>query len=647
MQLNGQKFRWSKHHEFLKDIDLPGTIPTQPFELALSSYEPADQQKLESHGWRVRPGLEVSQDLDIYRDYIGASRGEFTVAKEQNIRLRSGWFSDRAATYLAAGRPVITQETGFSNHLPTGAGLFGYLHRGGRGRRRGNDQRGLRTAPPRRESNRARLFQPRRRAGQDAARPGLSSGAGVPPAQPPQRSQLPDGTSDETLADKVAGKDAVATASGLPPSLVLTPTGRWPTRLPDETIQTALRLPTPVAERGPASPGRTANFQNSTAPATPQFSGPRSNSASIIIVTHNGLPYTRICLTSLLAHWREGDEILVVDNASTDGTPDFLRDLARKNRFVSIIPNEANRGFAAANNQGLVQAAGRALVLLNNDTILLPGWLDGLLRWLDDPGVGMVGPVTNRSCNEAQIDAPYRTYGELEHFAREHTRAHNDEAGAIPMLALFCMAMRRDVFERVGPLDEQFETGMFEDDDYARRVRQAGLRIVCAEDVFVHHFGQASLGELCLDGAYDRVLESNRARFEKKWNVKWQPHGRRLTPEYRRLRERVRATVTARLPADATVIVVSKGDEELLRFKSPVPPSQLPTLHQGLALPASGGRALRQSLSGKQRGSDRAPGKPAGQGRRFPVNSEAGILVARALRRVQGASGTTLPPRRA
>src|SRR6185312_16096250 len=61
-----------------------------------------------------------------YRDYITASRGEFTVAKDQNVRLRTGWFSDRSATYLAAGRPVICQETGFSNVFPTGEGLFGF-----------------------------------------------------------------------------------------------------------------------------------------------------------------------------------------------------------------------------------------------------------------------------------------------------------------------------------------------------------------------------------------------------------------------------------------------------------------------------------------------------------------------------------------
>src|SRR5262249_51352618 len=81
---------------------------------------------LRSHGWHVVDAMALSQHLSPYRDYILRSRGEFTVAKDQNIRLRSGWFSDRSACYLAAGRPVITQDTGFGNILPTGAGLCAF-----------------------------------------------------------------------------------------------------------------------------------------------------------------------------------------------------------------------------------------------------------------------------------------------------------------------------------------------------------------------------------------------------------------------------------------------------------------------------------------------------------------------------------------
>ena len=121
----GELYHWSKHFEYLKFLDLPRLID-QGFELALSSYEEADQRMLEERGWKVRRAMDFSDDLDAYRQYIQDSRGEFTVAKDQNVRLRSGWFSERSAQYLAAGRPVITQETGFSNILPTGRGLFAF-----------------------------------------------------------------------------------------------------------------------------------------------------------------------------------------------------------------------------------------------------------------------------------------------------------------------------------------------------------------------------------------------------------------------------------------------------------------------------------------------------------------------------------------
>ncbi len=121
---NGETYHWSKDREFLKFIDLPKRCSTA-FELATGADAPT-RTLLESNRWRVADPVAVSRDMERYRDYIRQSRGEFTVAKDQNIRLRSGWFSDRSACYLAAGRPVINQETGFSNHLPTGRGLFSF-----------------------------------------------------------------------------------------------------------------------------------------------------------------------------------------------------------------------------------------------------------------------------------------------------------------------------------------------------------------------------------------------------------------------------------------------------------------------------------------------------------------------------------------
>ena len=125
VQYQGEAYLWSKHNQFLKVIDLPSMTP-QPFELALAAYEEEDRRALEERGWAVRDAESLSMDVDAYRRYIAGSRGEFTIAKDQYVRPRSGWFSDRSATYLGAGRPVITQETGFSNHLPTGEGLFAF-----------------------------------------------------------------------------------------------------------------------------------------------------------------------------------------------------------------------------------------------------------------------------------------------------------------------------------------------------------------------------------------------------------------------------------------------------------------------------------------------------------------------------------------
>lgn len=202
------------------------------------------------------------------------------------------------------------------------------------------------------------------------------------------------------------------------------------------------------------------------------------------------------------------------------------------------------------------------------DTIVPPGWLGGLMRHLQDLSIGVVGPVTNRIGNEAQIETPYQTYGELIEFAGARARDFRGRTFDVRMLAMFCLAMRRDVYERVGPLDERYEVGLLEDDDYAMRVHAANLRVVCAEDVFVHHFGEASFGTLVPSGEYTRVLEANRRRFEEKWGVAWQPYERRPNAAYDGLMARIRAVVDTTIPSDATVLVVSRGDEKLLELGS-------------------------------------------------------------------------------
>jgi GT2 family glycosyltransferase len=247
--------------------------------------------------------------------------------------------------------------------------------------------------------------------------------------------------------------------------------------------------------------------------------------ASIVIVTYNNLALNKLCLESVIRNTEYPNyEIIVVDNNSTDGTPSYLRYLAAQRPNISIILNEANNGFARANNQGIAISNGDYIVLLNNDTIVPPGWLSRLLRHLADEAVGMVGPVTNFVGNEAKLDVDYQTWAEMEDFSARHTWEHDGLSADIYMLAMFCVAFRRNIYDEIGPLDEQFGVGMFEDDDYAQRMKAKGYRVLCVADAFVHHFGQAAFKKLIENGSYDRLFEENRSYYETKWNVTWTPH---------------------------------------------------------------------------------------------------------------------------
>jgi hypothetical protein len=121
VEFEGQRYG-HKNREFDRFLGLPGLVDV-PCEVAVSGKSvPAD--RLRAAGWRVQDGHAVTISFDTFRDFVGASLAEFSVCKNGYVATNSGWFSDRSAAYLAAGRPVVMQETGFSEHLPCGAGLF-------------------------------------------------------------------------------------------------------------------------------------------------------------------------------------------------------------------------------------------------------------------------------------------------------------------------------------------------------------------------------------------------------------------------------------------------------------------------------------------------------------------------------------------
>jgi polysaccharide pyruvyl transferase CsaB len=242
--------------------------------------------------------------------------------------------------------------------------------------------------------------------------------------------------------------------------------------------------------------------------------------ASVVVVTRDNRDLNRLCLESLKARTEWPNlEVIVVDNGSKDGTRELLGQLQASMPNLSVIRNEENRGFAAAVNQGFSAASGRYLVTLNNDTVLTRGWLTALLRHLHaNPKLGLVGPVSNAISNEARVEVGYKGLDDLSRWATEWVRSHDGEDFPIPMLAFFCVALKREAYEAVGPLDERFGPGMFEDDDYNRRAREQGWEIRCARDSFVHHWQKASFRKLG-EKAYLALYEENRRKYEEKWGA--------------------------------------------------------------------------------------------------------------------------------
>lgn len=252
------------------------------------------------------------------------------------------------------------------------------------------------------------------------------------------------------------------------------------------------------------------------APAFPQKSETSQASpqrlTSIVIVTCGQLEYTKRCIESIRAHTNSPIELIVVDNGSSDGTPAWLEGQGN----VKLIANDENRGFPKAANQGILVSTGDFVLLLNNDVVVTPGWLDKLLHPLAaDPSLGLVGPCSNNVSGIQQVPTDYESLDELDTFAERWADSQRGQLVLTDRLVGFCLLVRREVLDRVGLLDERFGVGNFEDDDLCRRAMQQGYRLAVVREAFVHHFGQRTFRGLGLD--FKAVMDRNQALYQEKW----------------------------------------------------------------------------------------------------------------------------------
>ena len=276
----------------------------------------------------------------------------------------------------------------------------------------------------------------------------------------------------------------------------------------------------------------------------------KSHETSIIILVHNQLKYTRKCIESILKYTGCSFELIVIDNGSNDGTKRYLEEMSinlknicfpesaqikdsrgevgnenqgenKSGRRFKVISNPQNIGFASGNNQGIAAARGEYILLMNNDTVVTPGWLDRMISCMErNPGAGIVGPKSNYVSGPQlveNVDYNTKTLAGLKRFSTKLSKNHPNKDQRLLRVVGFCMLIKRSVIDTIGGLDDRYGLGNFEDDDFSLRAALSGFESWMVEDCFIHHFGNKTFIGEKID--YRKSLHKNWKIFKEKWGL--------------------------------------------------------------------------------------------------------------------------------
>jgi GT2 family glycosyltransferase len=261
----------------------------------------------------------------------------------------------------------------------------------------------------------------------------------------------------------------------------------------------------------------------------PFMSEPR---ATVIVLVWNGRDFLEACLDAVLAQDYASFGVIVVDNGSTDGSPRLVAD---RYPNVALLNNDRNLGFAAGNNVGLQQLAGTPrdtrtdfAVLLNQDTVVHPGWLASMARAFATTKVGITGCKLLYPNGTIQHAGGYLygPRGETGHLGRQNgdkdasTPVDGPQDGLtnVEFVTGAALAISREALEKIGPLDEGFRPAYYEDVDWCYRARAAGYRVVYQPDAIVTHHESTTTNALSRERK--QALNQGRLRFLlKHWTV--------------------------------------------------------------------------------------------------------------------------------
>jgi GT2 family glycosyltransferase len=230
---------------------------------------------------------------------------------------------------------------------------------------------------------------------------------------------------------------------------------------------------------------------------------------SVIVPCFGQLEFTRIGVPSLIRHSRQPCEFIFVDGASIDGTSEFLAGLQAGCPYrVETLAVADEASMAAAVDLGRARARGKFIVLLSNDTIVAPGWLNQLTALASaNPGIGVVGPMSNYASHQQFVkEVPYRiatriddprVLGDgLDRFALEWRDRHRGEWSLVDRLDTFCLLFKHETLESIGSFERLAESTkrhsrlkIVDENVLGLAVRQSGANMACCHDLFIHHFG--------------------------------------------------------------------------------------------------------------------------------------------------------------
>ena len=231
----------------------------------------------------------------------------------------------------------------------------------------------------------------------------------------------------------------------------------------------------------------------------------------VIALSYNRLSCTKEFIRSFFSCTKVPSHLYLIDNASTDGTQEFLKTVgAVPPHTISVICNNENLGFVDGMNQGIALTSAPYVCLANNDLIFTKGWLTEIISIFDTyDTVGIINPHSNNF-------GRYPPKGvSIHEYAKDLNRQFGGTFVEMPHCIGFCMVIRREVIEKVGGLSAEFSPFFFEDADYVMKAKEAGYLVGLAKGAYVWHHEHASVDKLGKEK--ERQFKKSKRLFEKKW----------------------------------------------------------------------------------------------------------------------------------